>query len=364
MLAVDCASCGGVVTLELASDLTRCGFCDHRAALPPAAAQRVLAARQLLATLDASKRQLSGAQQRALAWSGAIQGCFIALLVVFLLPLLGLAGLFAYIFAVQGEVSWGVLVWLIMPSFLPLVVLLLPGMAYNVVLRGRRRRLERACAAVPPDRPGQPARCHVCGGMLAAAGPRGIARCGYCSADNLVTERAMAASARARAKDSNEIEAYVRTEAAAVGGFGMGGMLLLPLVAIAAPIVSVALWFGAIVAAAQIEGPVDTSVKMVWAQTETGVCLARYDATQPASKRASVSSPEEISDIDDTGPFDGNALVGQRVSLAAYDGGGRLVGEVKRAYSSPLLPDAVYIVSDVGTDTDRREAFAGVCRGK
>jgi hypothetical protein len=354
MLAIDCASCGGVVTLEIASDLTRCGFCGHQAPLPPAAAQRVLAARELLATLDASKRQLSGAQQRALAWSGAIQGCFIALLVAFVLPLLGLAGLFAYIFATQGEVSWGVIVWLILPSFLPLVVLLLPGMAYNVVLRGRRKRLERACAAVPPDRPGQPARCHVCGGLLAAAGPRGVARCGYCCADNLVTDSAMAASAQVHEKDSREIETYVRAEAASVGGFGMGGMLLLPLVAIAAPIASVVLWFGAIVAAAQIEGPVDTSVQMAWAQTAKGVCLVRYD---PANHR-------DISAVEDGRPFDGTTLVGQRVSLAAHDGGARLVGDVKRAYSSPLLPDAVYIVTEVGADTDRREAFADVCRAR
>jgi hypothetical protein len=151
MLAVDCASCGGGVLLEIASDVTRCGFCGHQAPLPPAAAQRVLAARQLLATLDASKRQLSGTQQRALAWSGTIQGCFIALLAVFVLPLLGLGALFAYIFAVHGGVSWGVVVWLILPCFLPLVMLLLPGMAYNSILRARRKRLERACAAVPPQ---------------------------------------------------------------------------------------------------------------------------------------------------------------------------------------------------------------------
>ena len=67
-----------------------------------------------------------------------------------------------------------------------------------------------ACAADPPDAPGEPARCHVCGAPL--TGNRSVVRCGHCEADNLVEPAAIRRVHRERAAGIDDLERRLTRE--------------------------------------------------------------------------------------------------------------------------------------------------------
>lgn len=360
MITFSCTTCGAPLPLSLDQDGFECGACHASGPLPGTVAEQVLAARRVLGSVDVSNRQLAATQQRALRWSGLFQGCFGVLLALFVLGFLVTAGLITWLVLADGSVpSAGLVAWLVVPSFLPLLLILVPGLLYLFVLRRRRRTLEAACAAEPPARPGEAARCHVCGGALAASGAAAVARCGYCQADNLVSDRALARAARARVTDLSKLEQRVASEAGGAGVASIGGVLLLPVLSVAAPVASVVLWIGAIASAAHLEGPVDRSVRLAWVDSKQGRCVAQLDA---ATHRFTNSGLDDLVQPDPATAFDATALVGQHVrTIDAFSHAARH-GVITRVYSSPLLPDTVYIAVDSGGDEDVREVNAGVCQ--
>lgn len=187
MLTARCPGCGRPAPLSLARPgQLRCPACGYDGPPPPEVREQLAQAAALLSQVELGRRQLSRSQRRALtsAWAGTVG--YLLSFGVLLLPLAGClaCGVSA---AREGEdTNW----WMLTVCSAPTILLSLTGILGLLFIVERRRRLEEACAAIPPLHPGQAARCHVCGGDLAQEhGTDAIVRCDYCAADNLVHGR-------------------------------------------------------------------------------------------------------------------------------------------------------------------------------
>jgi hypothetical protein len=101
-------------------------------------------------------------------------------------------------------------------------------------MRNATRRLQEAAGAVPPEKEGEPPRCHVCGAPLEGEGVRGIARCGYCAADNVLTPALVSGASAKRLEVLDDYVAEVRRESGALArAFGGGALLQIAAVALA-----------------------------------------------------------------------------------------------------------------------------------
>lgn len=108
-----------------------------------------------------------------------------------------------------------IMVVAVVPVILILLVAALLGWMF---LRRSRRKLERACCAVPPLKAGEPAGCHVCGGPLQSRGTQKVVRCGYCGADNLVAPAVLRHAGARRKAVVGDYQREVREQAVRVSG--------------------------------------------------------------------------------------------------------------------------------------------------
>ncbi len=312
----------------------------------------VIQARAVLQQSDPVRRQLKGYQLSALRWARVIGWLFVvvflSVVIVLVLPILGVLAALPGLARDYGSAAvWPAFLWGGVPSLAPLILFLIPGGFYGWVLRKRLRRLEQSCAANPPQQPGEPATCHVCGGPLAVQGPQAVVRCGYCHADNLVAPRALA---RATSRRELVLAAYaseVRSEAFDTTGIGLGGLFVLPILSVVAPLVAVVGWGIAFYYGVHTEGPLNHNVQLVFVKTKYGTCTARYYPSH-ASERRVVPSGESARPLPaGIQPFTVDALIGKDLMNIddLFDGPATQV-HVTRAYSSPLIGDSAYVVAN------------------
>ncbi|HJL17251.1 MAG TPA: hypothetical protein RMH99_16410 [Sandaracinaceae bacterium LLY-WYZ-13_1] len=276
MLVARCPRCGAPNPVCVATpEVYACRSCGYRGTPSPDVAQRLAQARQLLFGLDARHRQLGGIQRRLLRsarrspWR--VAGYFVGGLLL-MAPCVGCALLFgltphpSYTLALSCGAP---------PLFLGVV-----GLGVVVVSFRRRRSLERACSATPPAVEGEPARCHVCGGPLPSGSlrSRGIVRCEYCQADNLVDPARLRAMGAQRHADLSRVEDAVRQEGRALhresnvavlamlGVFGLAGMSFACVLAVGTAIVP------------YLESPLNEDLEYVLVETpRLGACFARVN---------------------------------------------------------------------------------------
>lgn len=283
MLATSCARCGKPSPLSLATpDRTRCPSCAHEAATSPELRASLSRAAAALATVEAHHRQLSRPQARALRHASWRIGCFVAAFttLVFPLALCAITGVWSQLTSSQGDP--------LLASCLcvgPFVIFTAVGSLLLRAIVRRTRALELAAAAIPPARPGDPARCRVCGGDVAAVGVSPVARCGYCAADSLVTPAAMARAASRRAPELVDFSRAISADATALGDLAARwsrwlvptfvGALVLPLLVLVgiplAFVLGIAGFFD------WYEGAVDPSVRYTLVDTPAGRCVGRID---------------------------------------------------------------------------------------
>lgn len=169
------------------------------------------AALDVLQREDVRSRQLSDTQKRELRDAKLALLKFWGVLSLVTLPwLLGAAGCVA----VSSDMQWWVVA---IVGFGPLVIRLATGAVGSALLAKRKRLLEAACTALPPLAPGEPARCHVCGGPLRNDPHEYVEMCGFCHADNIV---APAILARVQGRQAMVLHAHARVvshEALALG---------------------------------------------------------------------------------------------------------------------------------------------------
>ena len=279
MFVVRCPSCGAPNAACLATpDRIACSACGYVGTPPPDAGRQLQAAAAVLAGVDVRERQLSEQQRKALGRARRGASRVASILMLALLPLTPCA-LCSGVFLIGENRS--------IPLFImcvsPFLFLGMTGGTVVLWLRRRRRVLEAACAAVPPAVEGGPARCHVCGGDLAAPAldAGGLVRCGYCQADNLVDPKVLARLGDRRVHDVSRFEEAVRAQSRQLGlesGLAFGVVLVLGLLA---PTLCIASAWGTDLLARKVERPANTERTYQLIQLGEGACVAylqgRYD---------------------------------------------------------------------------------------
>ena len=321
MLTGACPRCGRPIPLSLATpERVACAACGFAGAPPPDVRERLAAAAQILGSIHARERQLTGQQQRALTSSrGAAIGYWLTTALVGL-PLLACGGLGSFFALGAQEASFSGAALSLAPLGLFVVAAILGQRWVN----RRYSALRIACAALPPAGPGQPAACHVCGAPL-AQGTSAIARCGHCAADNVVAPDALAAAAASRATAASDFEGAVRREATLTRTVARQATLAILVSAIGAPFFTVVVFLVGAAVLSQVEGPLDATYRYGVVATGAGDCVARvyprtdgkwllgWGARPPAGK----PSIEVRDTADDLPPVHPNDLVGKRVRAGA-----------------------------------------------
>jgi hypothetical protein len=270
VITEDCDRCGKVVRVRLDRDVQICGACSAQVTFRPEVAQRIAAARSALLSMDLRSRQLTARQRNAVEGSSLWMVLVLGAVVVACLPFGGCTTFAIFTDDVHPDDR----MFLVGTFGAPLVVMAVLGATVVYAFRRAHRKLLGACAALPPATPGDPAACHVCGAPL--AGARGaVARCSFCSADNVVSADVMARARHVHARGAFDVEAAVRREAASVGRLS-SVLLLLTIVAvfivpIGLGIADVMIFF----ACRDWERPLDDDIEYATVDTLDGRCVRR-----------------------------------------------------------------------------------------
>jgi len=243
VLAMACPSCGAPVPLSLADpDRYTCRACDSSGALPPEVLTRLEEARTVLHSHSESERQLGRAVRTAVTRGGRLEFVQLVLLGLLLAPvLLVLLSMAVNLIGAQGAQAASLLGSVVGIAAMAVLVAVAGALSLGV-LRWTRNRVSTAAAAVPPAHPGESVRCHVCGGPL-VTGVNSVARCSYCSADNVVDAAIIQRASASRLTVLDDYAGEVATQSTSVSrAFGCGTFLLLSVVSISPFVCVVPLW--------------------------------------------------------------------------------------------------------------------------
>jgi hypothetical protein len=330
VLAAHCPNCGADNPVSVAEPQRyTCYYCKYDG--PPQAdvGRRLEQAAEVVADLDQRKLQLSYQQQRALETGASSRVIYVGILVVVTLPSVLLAKTCSagpsFVFGWIGPLL----------VYGPVVaVLVLGGLGLRSMLRSRHG-MEDACAAVPPQAPGSPARCHVCGAPLMPEPEAACARCAYCKADNIVAQSVLA---RMKSRQKRVFHAYadaVRQKEQALDRVTVRATSRLLAVALAAPLLSVVVVTTiAVYSLFDPFGPVDPHRRYLVVRGENLRCVGLVKDGRVFFGRSSPASgiPARLEEppASEQQPIAARELVGTRV--LADDG---REGVVQRAFQSP-----------------------------
>jgi len=190
-----CRHCGGPVPISLAGPAPECTHCRATDPLVPALADRIARLRARLSSMAARQQRLVRRQYDAAqiyAGGDVLLGAALTLCLYALLPglLVGTlpANVEAVDFYLRGRgVESGELLsrWWFFWSFVTSLAALVA--AQRLYAAFRAWTLVTAVVPRPPDAPGAPPGCRVCGGPLQGQGR--VVPCGYCGATHLITGR-------------------------------------------------------------------------------------------------------------------------------------------------------------------------------
>ncbi len=269
MLAARCPQCGAPTPVSAARpDHLDCAYCSYVGPPPPDVEASLRAAAAVLGRMQAQRRQLSQFQHRTLGRMGCSMTLFFVLLGALALPFAVSA---AACTAMRDQLDTWVL---LLVGFGPLIMLLASGAFGWWWMRRSRGALELACAAQPPAVRGRPACCRVCGGDLAPAPGAVVERCGFCGADNVVSQGAMQRRWSEQQVVLGGYEQAVRARAQAAGSSSLNATLLVFLVGTTAPVLVMFVGFAVAMGLEMHEKPADVSQQYVAVDTPRGKCLA------------------------------------------------------------------------------------------
>lgn len=321
----------------------RCASCGYQGSPPAPTVARLLAAQPIVHGLDAKRRQLSARQRRLLTRARARSWHVLALLAFGLLALSPCVGL-ALIAALTPYPSYSLALICGAPPLLLAVV----GAGLVALAARRRRALEAACAAVPPAVHGEPARCHICGAELPppSVDAHGIARCGYCAADNLVEPAVLARMGAKRAKHIEDYEAAVRREGVSVSAETALSTILIGVLVVGAPGVCLVASLFTFKVAPSYEAEVNRDLDYLLVDTPRGACAARVHVRHDDgsaylilgnSRQPGVRSAGYVDGAGAATPIDADWFVGREVTWLDKSRVERR-GRVARVYRNLLEP--------------------------
>ena len=323
MLVTTCPRCGKPTPARLASpDEVRCVACGYDGLPSPDAIPTLRAARDFLLGRDVRKRQLGDTRARALSQNAPLY--FAVLFVVASVPC-------TYEFFATFDTlrdwsgrnrTYGGAV---------LATLMLVGVwifGTSAFLRVKRAQadLRAACAALPPERQGDPARCRVCGGPLPAGDA--VVRCPFCATDNYADPKLVSKLAERQSHDATEYEFAVARAESMTESITFEEEKRAIVRAVVVPLV--ALWPMSVLTEIllRIELPVNDHVHYAFGMTRDGECIARA-TSEPGSPLS--------------------ALVGKHVH--AHDGKKEYLSVVDHVYGSVL--GNIAVVKDDGGEARR-----------
>ncbi len=256
MLAAKCPQCGAVSPVSLAApEHLHCRYCQYAGSPAQEVVAELHHARAALWQIDTGRRQLTSQQRRMVERAQGQSLGLMAVLALVSLPLL-LCGACSTWITLADDFHTSSLPFFVAGLFPPALVLGL-GLLLFRVHRGGVQRLARSCAAVPPSAPGQPALCHVCGAPLTSEASRGVVRCGFCQADNVVASHIMKQAAQQQTLVMGSMHQQITTEANALSQHGVGTLLLTLVIALASPVLAMLLMCGAAMVLKSIPAEVD-----------------------------------------------------------------------------------------------------------
>lgn len=353
MLSCSCPSCGAPIplTLALTSEIC-CRACRTVSPTPAEVQQWLLTARTELFHLDVRSRQFDVAARtgiRRAIRSG--RGTLVALI-------LGASPFVAVVGYTIGQAAThsGPVI-----NHVTVVLLLcVPGLIYGLIGRvlyekvtDAKRKLLTIAAAVPPERPGDPSGCSLCGAPLSATGADAIARCQHCGADSVVHPKSLALAATRRAVDLHVIHQSVRTWAAAASQAARDARRKTGVAIVITPVAGffslVALLLLASVLEPMVQFPPSDLDRYAWLETKRGRCLALMGDSDGTSRGAHFGDndrlpmparvPEEHAATLEL--FPASDVVGQKVRLS--DG---TTGTVARVLGAPVTNREQFVLED------------------
>jgi hypothetical protein len=335
MLAMKCPSCAAPVPLSLASpDHIRCAFCGHQGAPPSDVRARLGTAAEVVSAHQTSERQLRGNARLLVSYGQILRALHIGLTAVTFGPLAAvvLMSIVNWLGSKRHDPMPGLLVL----ASIPMVVIVVGAALVSLrLLKSATRRAEAAAAAVPPERDGEPARCHVCCAPLEGNGVRGIARCAHCAADNIVSASVLTGASARRLDVLDDYVAEVRKESVSVArAFGggtllfVGAVVLTPYVCVVPTAVAGMLFWAmggvAKIIGAQFRDPTPGNRYALVETAAEGRCIAWYNrytqrwerrtkARHPGGEGGGDAVPEPVHEVALTD------LVGRHMRVAAAD---------------------------------------------
>jgi hypothetical protein len=361
MQSCPCPSCGAPLGVTLVSLRgVRCRSCGFAGPPPQGLAERLAAAERELAHLDTRSRQLDAHARAAIVRALRARWGALVALTLFGLPFVGLAAL-GVVMGVQHDGPTTNRVAGALFISVPMLVYATAARLLDSIVISARRRLLAACAAVPPEYPGEPAACAVCGAPLVSRGVDPIARCAHCAADNVVHPAAMAQASARRSVDLDALTSTLGTRAREIvdtarraGAASVGLVVGTPFVAFASVL--------GILLSARLVEPVlafepSGLERYAWVDTKRGQCvgLIARDGDRTLAYFAGndrLPNPSTIA-TDGTVPprFAPATLIGRRLRLA-----NGTEGTVRRVTGAPVT-NREQVAFDGGEHGD----LAGAC---
>ena len=333
-----CPRCGAPLPVTLASLRgVRCRACGYAGPAAPDIVERLAAAERALHTAGLHARQFD-ARARAAIVRALHAGVGVTVAIV-------LGGL-PFALLVPLAIAVGVTSDELLASrVLGVLFIAAPAIVYAAVavvlvraLKRARANLLEGCAAVPPERPGEPAACSLCGATIGAWGTNPIARCSFCGADNVVHPEAMARALARKTAEYGAMTLLLADRSRAIGSAARRAGALTVAAVFGAPLAG---WvFGAVLIGAiaigekAIEPRPSERLQYAWIDTPLGKCVAKLKHEDDKTltdfgDNERLTSGTEV--LEPRERFSASAMVGQRVRVASG-----AQGKVRKAYGGPL----------------------------
>jgi hypothetical protein len=355
MRTIDCPRCGAphAVTIERATEPQRCARCAHEFALPEPLRATIAESRALIERGAERDRQLDAKERASLASAGSAGVLSTLWLGVTLVPPLLIAGFFAWVWSEQGSLD-AVLVVL---GALPLALSIIVAIVTRRAAGARRARLVEACAADVSSDPNVAACCYLCGGSLGEV-DRGVARCRYCRADNVVDPAVVRRAHERRDERRAQNTSAVLANLSELRRDLRRSALISTVSVVSGPVVTLALLLAVTVALDAIERPLQ-HVEYALVDGAQGACVARVtrhaDHVRLSYGASPIRAPEDRPNANGLVTTTIQQWVGRRVRSGPP---GSPTHAVRRAYGTAAGSNYVEL------DDGARRTLEGLCQAE
>lgn len=212
MLATPCPACGASNPTCLPSPLLyRCDLCKYEGHPRAQDVPEIEAMARTVRAMERRSLQLDRTASSMLTSARGARAIYLLVLALLLFPTILTTGIVDWVSGAAEIPLPGL-------TLAPAIVMLVAAIASALLVQRRHQTLIAGCAADPPRAGDEAGRCSVCGGPLASGPGAVVARCGFCGADNIVSEATLARVERAHETGAALFERRLRGRQQAMRG--------------------------------------------------------------------------------------------------------------------------------------------------